>query len=103
MENIPPGFLMIVIIIFTLTAVFVGIYLVMLLREATETTKELKASLRKTNSALDDVQEVVSAVKVTSLELNDTVLKPVRQINSFANSIQSFVEGFAASAGDRKE
>ncbi len=100
MSEIPSIYWMIIIGVIVLMICLVLYYLAMLIKQSGEVVKETKPLLKnadeilkQTASMVNDAQEAVSVVKDTLIEMNETVLIPVRKIGSAINVIGDFLKG----------
>ena len=100
MSDIPSVYWMIIIGAVVFMICLVLYYLEMLIRESGEVVRETKPLLRnadeilkQTANIVNDAQETISVVKGTLLEVNETVLIPIRKIGSIVNIVGDFVTG----------
>ena len=103
MNNIPSTFWMIIISIFTVAIVFLIYYVIQLLKELSDTTKEvsqlimdLRVTTNSIQEAVDDLNSVIANTKNIfdqAKPVVDNIISPIRRISDFINIITSFING----------
>ncbi|HRY74112.1 MAG TPA: hypothetical protein P5098_00270 [Candidatus Dojkabacteria bacterium] len=86
METIPPIYWMIVVGILTALLAFI-------LYEIGMFVKESRLTLKNVEGITSDTKSVVSTVKTTVEEVNDTIIQPIRGIGTTISAVNGFVAG----------
>jgi len=96
METIPPIYWMIVVGIITALLSFI-------LYEIGMMIKESRLTLKNIDGITSDARTVVSSVKDTVQEVNDTIIQPIRGIGSTISAVNGFVSGLKGEETTKKE
>lgn len=86
METIPPIYWMIVVGILTALLAFI-------LYEIGMFVKESRLTLKNVEGITSDTKSVVSTVKTTVEEVNDTIIQPIKGIGATISAVNGFVAG----------
>ncbi|HOZ44769.1 MAG TPA: hypothetical protein PK804_01645 [Candidatus Dojkabacteria bacterium] len=86
METIPPIYWMIVVGILTALLAFI-------LYEIGMFVKESRLTLKNVEGITSDTKSVVSTVKTTVEEVNDTIIQPIKGIGTTISAVNGFVAG----------
>jgi len=86
METIPPIYWMIVVGILTALLAFI-------LYEIGMFVKESRLTLKNVEGITLDTKSVVSTVKTTVEEVNDTIIQPIKGIGTTISAVNGFVAG----------
>jgi len=86
METIPPIYWMIVVGILTALLAFI-------LYEIGMFVKESRLTLKNVEGITSDTKPVVSTVKTTVEEVNDTIIQPIKGIGTTISAVNGFVAG----------
>jgi len=86
METIPPIYWMIVVGILVVLLAFI-------LYEIGMFVKESRLTLKNVEGITSDTKSVVSTVKTTVEEVNDTIIQPIRGIGTTISAVNGFVAG----------
>jgi hypothetical protein len=100
MSNIPPIYWMIIIGFITFMFGLVLYYLAMLIRESKDAVADSRKIIQNTEEILkqatlivNDLQESVSVVKGTVLQINEAILVPIKKIGSTISVVGDFFTG----------
>jgi len=96
METIPPIYWMIVIGILASLLSFILFEIGMLIKDSRKTLKNV-------DNITSDAQSIVSTVKGTVEEVNDTIIKPIRGIGSGISAVSGFVSGLKGEQSTKEE
>jgi len=86
METIPPIYWMVVVGILTTLLAFI-------LYEIGMFVKESRLTLKNVEGITSDTKSVVSTVKTTVEEVNDTIIQPIKGIGTTISAVNGFVSG----------
>lgn len=86
METIPPIYWMVVVGILTALLAFI-------LYEIGMFVKESRLTLKNVEGITSDTKSVVSTVKTTVEEVNDTIIQPIKGIGTTISAVNGFVAG----------
>jgi len=104
MSEIPPIYWMIIIGFITFMFGLVLYYLAMLIRESKDAVADSRKIIQNTEEILkqatlivNDVQESISTLKGTVLQINEAILLPIKKIGSTISMVGDFFAGIKKS------
>jgi hypothetical protein len=107
MENIPPIFWMILIGGIGFFVCFVLYHLAMLLNESTKAVKDSRKIIKdaeelvsSANGIVSEIEGIVKTVKGTVIQINNSVLVPVKKIGILLGVLESFSKGLKSKKGE---
>ena len=100
METIPPIYWMILISVLAVFVCMILYYVAMLFKETSETVSEVKEIVRESKGMIKNIEEIVGAVKRTTLVIEGTVseakehiMQPIKKIGGIFSMAAGFFDG----------
>lgn len=94
MNNIPPEFWMVIVSVLTGFVCFVLYQFGSVIKESKNTIVEAKKAVMNVNNVISDVSDVVNSAKGTVQEINESIVRPIKQISSIISVASGIIEGF---------